>query len=209
MHQHRLRAIALTALGALLLTLLVACSAPSPSLPSLSGDAVIVAFGDSLTYGTGVGRGQSYPAVLQQLTGHRVFNEGVPGEVTADGLKRLPAVLDKYDPALVVLCHGGNDLLRHLDPAATAGNLRHMIQAIRAHGAAVVLLGVPRPGLLLHPAGFYAAVAEEMEVPIDIETLPELEADRSMKSDRIHFNQAGYRAMAQSVDQLLREAGAL
>jgi acyl-CoA thioesterase-1 len=200
MHRYDLRPPLTAALGAILLVLMLGgCSQPLP----------ILAFGDSLTHGNGVSLAQSYPAVLQQLTGHQVINEGVPGEVTADGLRRLPAVLEKHEPALVVLCHGGNDLLRHEDTAATAENLRQMIRTIRAHGAAVVLVAVPKPGLLLRPAELYTTVAEELKVPIDRTTLPELEADRTMKSDSIHLNQAGYRALAQAVDKLLRQAGAL
>lgn len=209
-YRHPPRVAVPLALGTIVLVLLLGgCSKPPPSLPSLASDAVILAFGDSLTYGDGVAVAQSYPAVLQQLTGHQVVNEGVPGEVTAEGLRRLAEVLEKHEPALVVLCHGGNDLLRHQDMGATTENLRQMIRTIRAHGAAVVLIAVPKPGLLLRPAKIYARVAEELDVPIDTATLPELESDRTMKSDSIHLNQAGYRALAQAVDKLLRQAGAL
>lgn len=107
--------------------LLTACSSDAKS-SRLAGDAVILAFGDSLTFGTGASPAESYPAVLESLVGRRVVNSGVPGEVTADGLSRLPEVLEKEKPALMILCHGGNDLLRRLDQRQTAKNLRKMIR---------------------------------------------------------------------------------
>ena len=101
------------ALTSLLLAIIVgvgltACSS-QPKLPSLANDAVIVAFGDSLTFGTGAEPTESYPAVLEKMIGRRVVNSGVSGEVTGDALLRLPEVLEREKPALLLLCHGGND----------------------------------------------------------------------------------------------------
>ncbi|MDQ6997979.1 MAG: hypothetical protein Q9M17_04625, partial [Mariprofundus sp.] len=52
---------------------LLSCTSPATQLPKLSPDAVILAFGDSLTYGTGVEAEQSYPSILSSLTGHTVI----------------------------------------------------------------------------------------------------------------------------------------
>ncbi len=194
---------------ACLLGLLAACGG-GPTLEPLAADATILAFGDSLTAGTGAGRDEAYPVQLDALLGQRVVNAGVPGETTAGGLKRLPDALTEHSPALVVLCLGGNDLLRKLDRGQAKANLAAMIRMIQGHGAQVVLLGVPEPGLLLLSApAFYAELAEEFGLPYDGETLPNILADRALKSDPIHPNAAGYRRLAGAVRDLLLEAGAI
>jgi len=193
--------------GALALAL-AACS-DDAGLEPLPPDGVILAFGDSITYGTGAGEGESYPEVLAGLTGRRVVGAGVPGEVSAEGLRRLPGVLAGERPALVILCHGGNDILRKRPLEQAAANLREMIRLIRASGAQVVMLGVPRFGLFLETARFYTEVAASEGVPIEDEALPEILSDNDLKSDTVHPNAAGYARLARAVDALLRARGAL
>ncbi len=197
----------LRVLAAALLTLLTACG--QPRLEPLDAGATVLAFGDSLTRGTGAGSGQSYPAVLAELTGLAVVNAGIPGEVSAAGRERLPDLLAEHTPDLVVLVHGGNDALRKIPPEQTRDNLAAMIAASRAAGAQVVMLGVPGRNLTLSTPGFYDDVADRLKVPMDGSTLPELMRDRSLKSDPVHFNAAGYARMAEAVRALLRGAGAL
>lgn len=195
--------------AAMALLLVLAACGSQPQLPKLSSDAVILAFGDSLTYGTGAVREQSYPAVLGSLTGLEVFNRGVPGEVTALGLKRLPDVLYEVQPDLMILCHGGNDMIRKTGMEAAADNLRKMIRLAQGQGVSVILLAVPRPGLMVEPPEFYSQLAEEMGVPIEEEVIAEILSDRSLKSDAIHPNAKGYRLMAEAVFELMQEVGAL
>ncbi|NIR31737.1 MAG: arylesterase [Gammaproteobacteria bacterium] len=188
---------------------LAACGGSSAELPRLDDDAIILAFGDSLTYGTGAKRAESYPAVLERLIGRRVVNAGVPGEVSAAGLSRLPELLDRQRVDLVILCHGGNDILRKKNSADTARNLREMIRLVRERGIPVVLLGVPDPGIFLDSADFYADVASDLNVPIEDDVIAELLGDNRFKSDMIHPNAQGYRRLAESVRALLSEHGAL
>lgn len=189
-------------------TVLIAC--PSGAKPSrLANDVVILAFGDSLTFGTGTTPEESYPAVLERLIGRRVFNSGIPGEVTGEGLSRLPEVLEEEKPALMILCHGGNDLLRHLDQQQTAANLRAMIRLAQERGVAVVIISVPSPGLALSPPPFYREIAVEMNIPFDDKTLAMVLSDCSLKSDYIHPNAAGYRRLAESIAALLKKIGAV
>ncbi len=130
---------------------------------------------------------------------------GDPGE----GLARLPGLLDEHRPQLLILTHGGNDLLRKGSPDELARNLRAMVDTARARGIAVVLVGVPAPGLLLDVPEVYARLAKEYKLPYDGEVLRAIESDRALKSDPIHPNAEGYRRLAQQLAALLREAGAL
>ena len=187
-----------------------ACSDSKPQLPLLSADAVILAFGDSLTFGTGANSEHSYPAELARLTGLTVINAGIPGEVTAQGVRRLPALLDRYKPQLLLLCHGGNDLLRKIGTAMTRDNIEKMISAADQRNIPTLLIGVPQPALMfLEAAPIYNEIAEQHGLVYEGEILPQVEADNKLKSDRIHPNAAGYRRMADAISQLLRQSGAL
>lgn len=199
------------------LLLLAACGGPDQTAAPLSllpPGATVLCFGNSLTHGSGAGGfdprpGASYPEVLARETGLTVVRSGVPGETTDRGLTRLPGVLARERPALVVLEHGGNDFLRGLPEAQTEANLTAMVRACREAGAQVLLLGVPRPGLrlALHPV--YQRVAAATGAALDGELLPTLLADGSIKSDPMHFNAAGYEKMALGVAATLRHLGAL
>lgn len=179
------------------------------NLPQLSSQSVVLAFGDSLTYGSGAPRGKDYPNILAQLTGLTVVNAGVPGEISSDGLKRLPALLDEHNPELVVLIHGGNDLLRKLEPETIYSNLDAMVRLVQEKGISVIMLGVPEPGLFLSSAYFYSAIAKDRKVSIDTEILPSILANNQLKSDLIHPNKEGYRLIAQAIYLLLEESGAI
>jgi lysophospholipase L1-like esterase len=187
---------------------LIACQKP-PRLPVLDKSDVVVAFGDSITFGTGVEPRESYPAVLEQMIGRRVVNAGVPGEVTAEGLSRLPQILDQEKPALLILCHGGNDTLRQLSRVQTADNIREMVRLARQRGVAIVLIAVPSLGLSVSPAPMYRDIAKELKIPLEEKTLSDILADGSLKSDLIHPNASGYRRLAEAVAMLLKKSGAI
>lgn len=190
------------------LLLLAGCER-APSLPQLAPHDVILAFGDSLTHGTGANPEDAYPARLARLSGHPVVNAGVPGETTTEGVQRLPAVLDEHRPRLVVLCLGGNDMLRRLPASNTENNLRLMLQTLRSSGIPVVLVGVPEPKLFGGAPDFYARLAKEFQLPYDDTTLNDVLKNPALKSDPIHPNAAGYEIMAQQFARLLQESGAL
>lgn len=195
--------------AAVVAVMLGGCGDRTAKIPKLAGADVVVAFGDSLTYGTGAAEHESYPAVLSQLIGREVVRAGVPGEVTAQGLRRLPEVVDEYRPRLIIVCLGGNDMLRRVNLAEIKSNLRSIIKEIKDRGIAVVLIGVPQPALLSSAPEFYAELAKEFSIPYEGEILTTVLYAADMKADPIHPNAKGYRRMAEAVAALLRKAGAI
>lgn len=191
-----------------LLVLLVACAQP-PTLPSLSGDATIVAFGDSLTAGSGAPAEAAYPARLADLTQRRVINAGVPGETTAEGRQRLPGVIERHRPDLVLLCLGGNDFLRDQPEARTRENLSAMLALLQQRGIPTVLIAVPQRSLLGGPHPMYEALAGEYGVPLLTGTMNRVLRHPDLKSDRIHPNAEGYALIATAIRDLLAARGAL
>ena len=193
----------------LLLLLLLAACGKTPQLAKLPNDAVILAFGDSLTFGAGATPETSYPAVLEKLIGRRVVSAGVPGEVTADGLERLPDVIEEEQPTLLILCHGGNDLLRQTGEAQAESNLRAMVSLAKSKDIQVVMLAVPKPGWTLTLPAYYEKIAAEFKLPIETRVLRSIMASHTLKSDAIHPNAAGYQRMAEAIAELLKSAKAL
>jgi len=185
------------------------CGDAQQKLSRLPGDAVVLAFGDSLTFGTGAGEAESYPAQLESLIGRKVVRAGIPGEVTAQALQRLPAMLDEHEPRLLLLCIGGNDFLRRLGNEQAAQNVRAMVKLARSRGVEVMLIGTPEPGLRVVPPAFYASIAKEFDLPYEEAILGEVLKDSALKADSVHPNARGYRVIAERLAERLRKSGAI
>lgn len=189
-------------------TLLLSACSDNALKPLDSGD-IIVAFGDSLTAGYGVPEESAYPVILSQLTGLRVINSGVSGETTEEGLGRIKEVINREKPSLLILFEGGNDILRNYNLSKTKQNLDDMIGIAKERGVQVVLVGVPLKKLFSSTADFYTDLADAHQLPIQDDIVASLLRKPAMKSDSVHFNANGYRALAQAIADMLREEGAL
>lgn len=188
--------------------LLAGCG-KGPQVSPLGSNDVVLAFGDSLTFGTGASPAESYPEQLQTLIGRKVVNGGLPGEISADGLQRLPVMLEELNPKLLILCHGGNDFLRKQSDTAAAANVRAMIKLAKDKGISVILIATPKPGLLLSPPDFYAEIAKEFAIPFNDDAFNGVLRDNNLKSDLVHPNAKGYAQIAQALNKLLKKSGAI
>ncbi|MDR1999907.1 MAG: arylesterase [Zoogloeaceae bacterium] len=117
--------------------------------PALAAPVVLV-FGDSLSAGYGISIEDSWPALLAKRLednrlGYTVSNASISGETTAGGKARLPEVLQRVRPAVVIIELGANDGLRGLPVAQMRQNLLVMITAARASKAKVLLTGMKLP----------------------------------------------------------------
>ena len=172
--------------------------------PLQSTDRVL-AFGDSLTYGSGASS-QSYPLQLQGLIQKEIINAGVPGETSSRGLERLPALLQKYHPNLIILCHGANDIIQKTSKNILKENLVKMIRMSKETGAQVLLIGVPDFYLFgFTTDSLYKELAKQENVLYEGEILSKIENDPALKSDRIHPNAKGYGLMAKAFSEILKK----
>lgn len=200
-----------TTVKTVLITLLLIISGCSDrtELSYVPADGVILAFGDSLTQGVGSTDDGDYPHQLQQLIKRRVINAGVAGEISAEGLQRLPALLDEYHPSLLILLEGGNDILRNLDKTKLKQNLAQMISLTQQREIDVVLLAVPEKSLFSNNAPLYEQLAQEYSLIWEPEIIAKLLRTPHYKSDPVHFNNQGYQALSQRIASLLKEHNAL
>ena len=182
-------------ISVILLTCCLFAACDSNETVVLSGENIIC-FGDSLTYGTGAARNKSYPAQLSEVIGQPVINAGIPGNTTADGLKRLKTDVLERSPRMVLITLGGNDLKNGIDKKVAFKNLKNIVETIQAEEALVVIGGVK---LLFWDRGYeeeYEKLAEETGVILIPNVLKGLIGHNDLMSDTIHPNAAGYEIMA-------------
>ncbi len=115
-----------------------------------SASKTILVLGDSLSAEYGLVRGEGWVNLLQKkLTAEKIsaaiVNASISGETTSGGKARLPTLLAKHQPSIVVIELGANDALRGLSLAATQENLRNMIHNAKDVKAKVLLVGMQIP----------------------------------------------------------------
>ncbi|MBM2764937.1 arylesterase [Burkholderia anthina] len=193
------RRAALAALLGTLFAATVPALAATAAAPS-SGQPVLVVLGDSLSAEYGLPRDTGWVALLRQrlATGrvdYSVANASVSGDTTSGGRARLPAVLQRLKPSIVVVELGSNDALRGVPLATTEQNLRDIIADARRAHAKIVLVGmyVPAnygPDYTQKFHAVYTRLSKELDVPLvpfllaGIENKPEM-----FQSDQMHPTQ--------------------
>ena len=177
----------------------------------------VAALGDSLTQGYGLLPEEGFVPQLEGWLREAgldvvVQNAGVSGDTTAGGLARVGWTLTPEVEAMIVSL-GGNDLLRGIDPAESAANLRGILEAARAAGVEVMLVGMEAPsnyGPDYKAAfdGMYPALAEEFGAALYPSFFAGLLAEGDMEAARARFMQAdGIHPNAEGVARIVADMG--
>jgi acyl-CoA thioesterase-1 len=193
---------------------LAACSS-EPQFPPLPKGANVLILGDSLSHGTGAAEGEDYPSLLAASTDWNIINAGVPGDTSADGLQRLPALLERHKIDLLIIELGGNDFIRRVPQQQTVDNLRAILSEARAKGIQPLLLAIPAFSPFGAAIGslsdheLYQALAKETGTPLIEDIFSDVLASNALKSDPIHPNAEGYRLVEEGLRKALGKKGFL
>jgi acyl-CoA thioesterase-1 len=181
-------------------------------------EPVILVVGDSISAEYGLKRGSGWVALLearlaQEKIAARVVNASISGDTTSGGRSRLPALLARHKPAVVLIELGGNDALRGLPLAMTEDNLRAMTRAAQAAGARVLLAGMQVPSNYGRRytedfAAVFVRVAQSEKVallPLLLKGVGDVpNAAELFQPDRIHPNEAAQPTLLANVWPVLR-----
>jgi acyl-CoA thioesterase I len=165
-----------------------------------AGAPTILVVGDSLSAEYGLQRGAGWVALMAQRfekekIAANVVNASISGDTTSGGRSRLPALLTKHQPAIVIIELGGNDALRGLPLAMTEANLTAMAVAAQGAGAKVLIVGMQVPpnygqDYTRRFAQVFASVAKAHKtalVPFLLKGIADApDATKLFQADRIH-----------------------
>jgi len=175
-----------------------AATAAPASVPVSAGPALLV-LGDSLSAEYGLTRGTGWVTLLQdrlrtERFDYSVVNASISGETTVGGKTRLPDLIKRHKPAVVIVELGANDALRGLSLQSTEANLRDILATAQKAGARVVLVGMRIPpnygqDYTERFFGLYAKLAQEYRaalVPFFLDKV--ITHPDWFQDDRIHPN---------------------
>jgi len=186
-----------------ILILFTACGKYEPkNYPNSNTD--IIAFGDSLTYGYGAARNESYPAYLSEMLGREVINLGVSGDTSAMGLARISEI-KKYEPYMVLIEFSANDFFRKNPKEQTENNLREIVRQVQNMGAIAVLVDTGGA----YPMEAYTKIQKQIAAEYNTLFVPGIMdgiySKKDLKSDQIHPNAAGYKIVAERVKKVIED----
>ena len=208
---HSIQRRTLLAMG-FAVSLLAGCG-KSAKLSAIPPGKTVLAFGDSVTFGTGAASGEDWPNLLALKTGWKVVNAGVSGDTAENGKGRIQALLTAHNPALVIIEIGGNDFLRRKPPKRVKEDIQEIIQTVLRFGAKTALVSVPELSLLGALAGrpsdsdIFEELAREEGVPLVPDVFSGTLARPELCADKIHPNALGYEYMATGIYTRLQKVG--
>ena len=171
---------------------------------------VILVVGDSISAAYGLPPGTGWTDLLQKRLDSRklawrVVNASISGDTTAGGRSRLPALLTRHRPSIVVIELGGNDGLRGAGIASTRDNLNAMATATKAAGARPMIVGMKLPpnygpAYTRQFESVFADVAKQHAAPLVPFFFEGFGEDASaFQSDRIHPTEATQQRLLDNV----------
>jgi len=182
-----------------------ASAAPAPvatsgSAAAVAAKPVIVVLGDSISAEYGLPRDTGWVALMRQRLAderldYSVANASISGDTTSGGRARLPTLLERLKPAIVIVELGANDALRGVPLSTTEDNLRTIIELAQQQHAKVVLVGMyvppnygPDYSQKFH--GVYIDLSKQLHVPLVPFLLAGIENKPDMfQADQIHPTQ--------------------
>ncbi|MBR3632162.1 MAG: hypothetical protein IKN49_03765 [Elusimicrobiaceae bacterium] len=164
---------------------------------------VIVAFGDSLTYGYGASTQSSYPAVLTRNLGREVINLGRNGETAVHAVTRIQETLD-YEPYMVLIEFGANDFMQSVSFERTISAMEQMVEAVQAAGAIAVVVDTGGTPLMNRYSKAYKKIAQEKGAVFVPGILDGIFGRKGLMSDQIHPNATGYRMVAEKIEKEIK-----
>lgn len=142
------------------------------SFRAVAADTLLI-LGDSLSAGYRMAANTAWPALLNSKWQPKtqVINASISGDTSAQGLARLPALLEQHQPRWVLVELGGNDGLRGFQPQQTEQTLRTILQQIKAAKAQPLLMQIRLPanyGRRYNEAfsAIYPRLAQEFTLPL-------------------------------------------
>lgn len=202
-------------LGLAIVTAMLGACGRDPKHSPLPAGSVVLAIGDSVTFGIGAAPGEDYPTQLASLTGWTIHNHGISGDTSAGVRARIDDALAETKPALVILEIGGNDFLKRQPESETKENVRAVLRSVKQSGIPVVLVATPKFSLLgaavgmLPDSPIYAELSKEEDVPLVPSIFAKILSDPNLKADQIHPNATGYRKLAEGIAAGLSDFGFL
>lgn len=166
--------------------------------------ANVVVFGDSLSYGYGAPRGQSYPDLIGQKISRSVINLGRNGETAVGATHRIEEALEQ-NPYMVLIEFGGNDFMRGVDFQQTVQAVSDMIDRVQSAGAVAVVVDTGGFYGMKKYSKAYQKLAKEKGAVFVKGILDGVFGKTALMSDQIHPNAKGYEIVADKVYQDIKD----
>jgi acyl-CoA thioesterase-1 len=165
----------------------------------------VVAFGDSLIEGIGAEQSYGFISILSDRLGVEILNKGIRRNKTGDLVARMESDVLAFDPKLVIMTGGGNDVIRSVPWEVTRQNLHTLFSRFQSENITVLYLGVQTSKSgdkfqqeMLETVGFYD----------NVHYIPEFNKTvlfrRELSFDLIHPNNEGHRVVADSLESITR-----